>query len=283
MERLGIVVLNYQNYQDTIECVDSLLKQDYEDLMIIIVDNASRNESIHVLGEKYRSEVKVKFIKSKENLGFAKGNNLGIKFAREKEKCEAIFVLNSDTVLLDKQVCSMMMKEINDENIGIVNPVCVGLDGNVQIPYGRFTSNLKFETFRVFFNIFSGTIQNIFGFKFSFTKNKKSYSIENLVNTGFVIQGSAYILTSDFFKYYSQLYPRTFLYGEELNLAWYLKKAGLKTVTVENARILHKEGGSTGPLGRKRALIKFKRQILSFLKSVPVFVFEYKYLSQKYN
>ena len=107
----------------------------------------------------------------------------------------------------------------------------------------------SFETLRVFFNIFSGTFQNIFKIRFGLTKHIKAYEGEQLTNNGYVIQGSAYILTADFFRYYKQIYPKTFLYGEELNLAWYLKKIGLKTTIALNTKILHKEGGSTEYIG----------------------------------
>ena len=282
MKKLGVVKLNYMNYQDTIECTESFLKQEYPELEIVIVDNHSDNNSWLVLKETFSNNSKVRLLKAKSNLGFARGNNLGIRYARRKLGCDAVFVINSDTRLLSKDVCMQMMEQC-EENVGVINPVCIGLDGEWQRPYGRFTENLIIETLRVLFNIFSGTFQNIFKIRYGVTDSMGTYDINALVDNGYVIQGSAYILTPEFFKHYNQLYPKTFLYGEELNLAWYLKKAGLRTAVVDSARILHKEAGSTEFTGIERSMRKFKFQMSSFLKSLPVFVLNYNEIVRKYN
>ena len=66
-------------------------------------------------------------------------------------------------------------------------------------------------------------------------------------------------------------------------MAWYLKKAGLRTAVVDSARILHKEAGSTEFTGIERSMSKFKFQMSSFLKSLPVFVLNYNEIVRKYN
>lgn len=282
MRKLGVVVLNYINYRDTIDCVQSLLNQKEIKMELVIVDNASPNKSFEVLTERYKNNNRISILKSENNLGFAKGNNLGIRYAIEKLGCSDIFILNSDTILLEDSICVEMMKEYR-KGVGLINPICVDTNQNIQKPYGRFTENLYFETLRVFFNIFSGTFQNIFNIRFGLTKHIKAYEGEQLTNTGYVIQGSAYILTEDFFRYYKNIFPNTFLYGEELNLAWYLKKAGLKTAIAGNTRILHKEGGSTEHVGMKKIMKKFRYQLDSFFKSIPVYLYSYSTISKKYG
>ena len=282
MIKLGAVVLNYINYYDTIDCVESLLNQKAIEMELVIVDNASPNNAFEILTEKYKNNSRISILKAPTNLGFAKGNNLGIRYAIEKLGCSDIFILNSDTILLEDNVCVEMMNEYR-KGVGLINPICVDVNQKIQKPYGRFTENLFFETLRVFFNIFSGTFQNIFKIRFGLTKHIKAYEGEQLTNNGYVIQGSAYILTADFFRYYKQIYPKTFLYGEELNLAWYLKKIGLKTTIALNTKILHKEGGSTEYIGIKKVMRKFRYQLDSFFKSIPVYCYSYSTISKKYG
>lgn len=282
MRKLGVVVLNYINYHDTIDCIDSLLKQKAIDMELIIVDNASPNNAFEILTEKYRNTSRISILKATTNMGFAKGNNLGIQYAIEKLECSDVFILNSDTILLKDNVCAEMMKEYR-KGVGLINPICVDINQKIQNPYGRFTENLFFETLRVLFNIFSGAFQNLFKIHFGLTQHIKAYEGEQLTNNGYVIQGAAYILTSEFFRYYKKLYPNTFLYGEELNLAWYLKKAGLRTAIALDTKILHKEGGSTEYIGIKKVVRKFGYQLESFFKSIPVYCYSYSTISKKYG
>lgn len=282
MKKLGIVILNYINFQDTIDCVDSILNQDYINYNIIIVDNKSSNESIEEIRNRFEGNTKITLIVAEKNEGFAKGNNLGIRYAIEELNCTDIFLLNSDTVLLTKDVLSSMMNCCG-KGIGLVNPTCIGCNNKIQTPYGRFTQHLFLETLRALFNIFSGTIQNIFKINYGLSKRINGYNLEQLESQGYIVQGAAYILTAEFFKYYKQLFPKTFLYGEELNLAWYLDKVGLRTMVDQNAKILHKEGGSTGNIGTRKIMNKFCRQLASFFHSLPVFTLNYQRIVKRYN
>ena len=72
--RVAIVVLNYRNYRDTVECVRSLERMDYPDLEVVIVDNDSPNESERVLRETFPLHT---LIQSGANRGYAAGNNVG--------------------------------------------------------------------------------------------------------------------------------------------------------------------------------------------------------------
>jgi GT2 family glycosyltransferase len=87
--RVGVIVLNYNGKDDTLLCIASLKKQTYSDIEIILVDNGSKDTT------GFR-ELGVCFIENKDNLGFAEGNNVGIRVAMDK-KVDAYFLLNNDT------------------------------------------------------------------------------------------------------------------------------------------------------------------------------------------
>ena len=98
---LGIVILNYLNYKDTLECVKSLLGQSYKAFYIVIVDNHSANESYQVLRNKFSGVENISVVQTSANLGFAKGNNQGIKILKEMG-IRKVLVSNNDVIFFDK-------------------------------------------------------------------------------------------------------------------------------------------------------------------------------------
>ena len=132
LPKIGVVVLNYRTYNDTIECVESLKRQTYNNKEIIIVENGSGNSSEKVLKEKYNNDPQITLLLSKENLGFAKGNNIGIKYAKEKLNCDYVFVLNSDTIVPDGVFCEII--KVPCEKIGVISPKVADPEGNLLSP-----------------------------------------------------------------------------------------------------------------------------------------------------
>ena len=95
--RLSIITINYNGLKDTCELIDTLPLKD-KSIEVIVVDNASAQDEATIIEARYPQ---VKVIRSKENLGFAGGNNLGIKAAQGMY----LFFLNNDTILqtIDKR------------------------------------------------------------------------------------------------------------------------------------------------------------------------------------
>lgn len=234
--KIGVVILNYKNYNETIECVDSVLVQKNVDMEIIIVDNGSANGSEKILKERYQQEKNVYFINLKENIGFACGNNVGIKYARETLKCEYVMVLNSDTILTQEDILDQInLTEINENKVGVLNCRCVDLDGEELRP-NSYSDNLYIRYL----------VRIIRDGMLYFTKRHRVIQSKKIVELGkYSIQGCAYFLTPNFFEFYTQIYPGTFLYNEEDALALYLKKAGLTSKYLESAVIIHKMHKST--------------------------------------
>ena len=89
--QLSIITINYNGLKDTCELIDTLPLKD-KSIEVIVVDNASAQDEATIIEKRYPQ---VKIIRSKENLGFAGGNNLGIKAAQGKY----LLILNNDTLL----------------------------------------------------------------------------------------------------------------------------------------------------------------------------------------
>src|SRR3989338_8688947 len=92
--RIAIIVLHYRNLADTRQCLASLRNLDYPDFKIILVNNDSPEHG-KILRQDFASDLR--FIQNEKNLGFAEGNNVGIRDALRDEKVAAVVILNNDT------------------------------------------------------------------------------------------------------------------------------------------------------------------------------------------
>lgn len=121
--KISIIILNWNGWQDTLECLESLAKITYPNYKIIVVDNGSIDESLKKLkvkSEKLKAEGKdLKIIENKENLGFAGGNNVGIKQAI-KNGADYVLLLNNDTIVDPFFLDKLVKAGEKDRNIGIV-------------------------------------------------------------------------------------------------------------------------------------------------------------------
>ena len=119
MIKTFIVIVNYNGWRDTIECLKSIKKCEVGDIKceIIIVDNGSIDKSV----ERLKQEKGIILLESKENTGFTGGNNLGIKYSL-KNGADFILLLNNDTIV-DKDFLSNLLKaaDIYDK-VGIFSP-----------------------------------------------------------------------------------------------------------------------------------------------------------------
>jgi hypothetical protein len=135
-----IIVLNHNKKEDLLECLVSISKLDYKNLKIIVVDNASKDDSVKLV-KNFCPDVHL--IDCKINLGVAGGRNAGIKYANEKFNYKFILFLDND-VVVEKKALSEMIKSFDlDENIGIVSPKCYMMNSPKIIGYaGGMSVNL---------------------------------------------------------------------------------------------------------------------------------------------
>ena len=91
MGTICFVILNYKTWREAAACAESILKtQQGQDIRIVLVDNGSGNGSEESLREEFAGEKRVHVIASEKNLGFARGNNLGIRYAKDFESTFSI-------------------------------------------------------------------------------------------------------------------------------------------------------------------------------------------------
>lgn len=129
--KLSVITINYNGLNDTCELIETLPLDDAS-IEVIIVDNASTNDEATIIEQRYPS---VTVIRSKENLGFAGGNNIGIKAAHGRY----LFFINNDTVFKDFNAQALMRRLDASPNIGIACPKIRFAWGNHPIQFAGYT------------------------------------------------------------------------------------------------------------------------------------------------
>ena len=100
---IAFVVLHYNAYNETINCVNSILNHVRADhLKIIVVDNCSPNGSGEIVNNSFANDDRIYYIGLDKNIGFAGGNNVGIDYARDKFRFEFVCCINNDTIVEQK-------------------------------------------------------------------------------------------------------------------------------------------------------------------------------------
>lgn len=262
MKKVGVIVLNFENYEETIQCVESIIIQKDVDLDIVIVDNGSKNDSYKNLVLKYSENESVTILKNNANMGYAKGNNVGINFLRSRG-CQFIVVCNSDVVFSSNSILKKMI-DSNENTIGVMIPIIKNLDGSIEMR-AQYRKNL----FKL------RVMKELLKMQCIFKKEKKNINITKIENLGvgvqdshYAITGSVFALTPSYFKYYNGLFPRTFLYVEELATLLLVHKAGLKTAIIDTDDVIHKGAASTsnelksGTRMKKKMIAKSARKVM---------------------
>jgi len=111
---VAIIILNWNNWQDTVECLESLSQIDYPNYQIIVVDNGSNNDSVPQIRERFPV---IQLLESGKNLGFSGGVNFGIDHAKDSD---LILLLNNDTIVAKNFLTELVKTIITDDTIGLV-------------------------------------------------------------------------------------------------------------------------------------------------------------------
>ncbi|QRX81009.1 glycosyltransferase [Glaciimonas sp. PAMC28666] len=145
LPKISVVVLTYNNLDLTIACLVSLVeKSDYPNLEIIVVDNASIDETRAYLATFLKNYPSTKVILNDDNLGFAAGNNVGLAAATG----DYLVMLNNDTVVTQGWAMTLMRHLQADKSIGLIGPVTnnIGNEARIETSYKQI-SDMPVEAF----------------------------------------------------------------------------------------------------------------------------------------
>lgn len=250
--RIYIIVLNYNNPHDTIECLKSLNQLVYENYKILLVDNASTDNSNEVLNQYMKKEVasRIVYIRSSINNGYAAGNNIGIKYALEQGDLDYVWIINNDTLVEPETLTLMLKKMKSDSNIGICG------------------SKLVYSWDRTRIQGYGGTYNKWLA------RSRHITNLNELKAIDYPI-GASMLVSRQFLEKVGPMCEDYFLYFEEMDWVIRGKKYGFKISCATDAVVYHKEGGSISGDKRKEKVSKMgdffsiRNRILFTKKTYP--------------
>lgn len=248
----GIIVLNYLAYSETEECIRHLMSQNYRDynVKIVVVDNNSSNDSFNVLKKIYQTDKNIDVIKTRKNLGFAKGNNYGFRYLREKLDLDFVIVSNSDAYAKQKGLFEWIVSEYNKEKFGVLGPSIYSKRGNFfQSPAKNESHNIKDihkEIFALRRHLAKLYFKKIIKGKVKEKVPKWSNDLYKKRSTAYTLHGAFQVFSKDYIKQFEDLYDsRTFLYREEDIVRLRCEKKNLPMVYSPEYKIEHLQAIST--------------------------------------
>lgn len=252
MKKIVYLILHYITIDETMKCVDSIKKYNKKGSYdIVIVDNGSYNKSGEELLKHYKKEKDIHIIISKENLGFARGNNLGFKYIKDNFNPEFIVMLNNDVYLLSNEFSCQIIEEYNNSNFAVLGPKIFLKDNNICNFPDKIQSNIYFKKKRIeniilyYFNKLN--IRCLFSL---YLKLKNVFVKKERINCDIwkedvMLNGCCLIFSKEYINKFDGIDDRTFLYYEEQLLYLRLKKNNLKSIYNPKIEVFHNEGVST--------------------------------------
>jgi GT2 family glycosyltransferase len=241
MRKVSIVILNFNGWKDTIECIESIRKISIpKDIKIetVVIDNASINDSVDEIKKVINNEI---LIVNKANLGFAAGNNVGIRHALETG-ADYIMLLNNDT-LVHRDLIKELVLILEDEGIGGV------------VPKIYFAKGYEFQ--KRYKNSELGKVIWYAGGKMDWENLiGKNIGVDEVDHGQFnertdteLATGCCFLIRSDVLRKIGLFDEKYFLYYEDADLSERIKKAGYKIAYQPKAVLWHKNAGSSGGSG----------------------------------
>lgn len=242
---VSIVSVNYNQKEHTVEFLNSLYDSEYQNFEVIVVDNGSKDPL-----EKKSLEIKftnLKCIILEKNLGFAGGNNIGIK----KAKGQFLIFLNNDTII-PKSFISDIIHFLSDKpNVGIISPKVIYPNGLIQY---AGSNGINFLTMR--------------GSRIGLME-RDSGQYDSIYETS-LPHGAAMAVRKEAIDKVGLMPEAYFLYYEEHEWCTNFLKMGFKTVYLGTTQIIHKESVSIGSHSPMKVYYLSRNRLLFLLRNGSV-------------
>ena len=283
LPEVSIIILNWNGWKDTIDCLDSIFKIIYPSYDVIVVDNNSQDDSVEIIknhcngilkdnktvnvyskqDSNFKKMDKIDFnsknmfiIQNDKNYGFARGNNIGIEFALNCLDSDYILILNNDTIVDKKFLNELIDVSLDDAKIGILGPkICPYKNNEIKSNLAIIGSELVF---------WLGAL----------TKGvKDNGNIEDVD----LISGSCMLITKELLKEIGLLDTTYFFGWEDADFCTKAKRLGYRVVGVPQAKVLHKIGSSYGGYFADNPEI-----LVEGIRNQLIFMSRYASVSQKF-
>ncbi len=263
----AFVILHYMVDKDTIECVNSIFNninvKDNDEIYTIIVDNGSPNDSYEKLTKEFNNRKQIVLLHNSENIGYARGNNIGFRFAKKELNADYIVLLNNDTIIEQADWIYVASKLFEVYRYAVLGPDIITADGKHQNPLDsqKWTICLLYKK-RLKQRI--KYILTYLGIDKIFIRSEKEHINQKVVNSDMldvVLHGACFIFSKLYIEEFDGLCDKTFLYMEEEILKLYLEHKKLLSLYSPRLCIYHKEDMATKAINktaRKRKLEKYR-------------------------
>jgi len=241
-----VVILNFNGWQDTLTCVDAVLKQSYKNFHIYLIDNGSKDESLEKL-TKYENHGKITFFKNPVNDGFSGGVNIGIKHAMEHDY-EYVALLNNDATIT-KEWLEILLE--SSRRTGASATTGLLLDGDGK----------KIES--------TGDGYSAWGLPFP---RQRDEPVKDARDSEFVFGGTAgaTLYTTALFKDIGLFDETFFAYFEDTDISFRAQLAGHTAYYEKSAIAYHDHGTTSSKMPGFTVQQTFKNLPLFFWKDVPL-------------
>lgn len=296
MKNISIILINYNSWKDTIECINSIVQSKYNDFNVIIVDNCSSNDSAvqleeylsgkektinsvsYINKEKYliceykdgeffnfnekEFDKRIFLIKNNKNEGFSKGNNVGFRFSDKYLNNDYFWVLNNDVIIDENAMTELLNTSEKNNNLSFIGATILEYYNRDVIQctcggkYNIITTISKKEN-----------------------SGKKSSEILKLKENSNYISGCSIFGSKKIFKKVNFFSEDYFLYFEELDLMKKAKQKGIGKDWSQKAIIYHKEGNSIGSKNIKRK----KSELSEYYSNISCLTYNKKFYPRLYK
>jgi GT2 family glycosyltransferase len=240
MQQVSVVIVNWNTGKLLKECLEAISRTSDRSLIrhIVVVDNGSKDTSI----QQAQDILPCVFLLQKENLGFAKANNVGITYIQEHGGNEDhILLLNPDTQVHDGAIQKMLSVLAQNPHAGIVGPMLLETTGEIQPSVRSFPSLVVFILlFLKLHRLFSSTAawRQYIQSDFDYMKEKNVDQV----------MGAVFLIRNTLIKSLHGLDEQFWIWFEEVDFCKQVKDAGYEVTYTPDAQVMHVKGTSFNQL-----------------------------------
>jgi GT2 family glycosyltransferase len=246
---VSIILINFNGTKYIRNCVKSILRSEYSNFELIIVDNNSTDKSIDIVETEFNYDLRVKTIRSDKNLGFAAGNNLGAIYAKGR----LLVFINVDTIVDARWLTEVVRLMEYDNTIGVAQPKLLSL-----------ANNSIYDSAGDYIDFYGNN------FRLGGEWNEKDNGQYDTIHEIFSARGAALITTKEIVENIRLFDEDFFMTFEDIDFCWRVRLYGKRVVFVPKSIVYHEGRGITSkdPLVVNRVTMHgFKNILMCMIKN----------------
>lgn len=258
---LSVIIVNWNTKKLLEDCLSSVFKfTNGIKFEVVVVDNGSNDGSREAVKKNYPQ---VRLITNQENLGFTKANNQGIKIA----KGEYVILLNSDAYLIENSLKKLVDFAKEQNNLGAMGPLLLNVDRSTQQSVGFFPNLPQIFYWTTFIDDLPfGQLLNPYHIDHD-SFYRKNQDVD-------WVTGAALMVPKSVINKVGALDEKIFMYTEEVEWCWRIKKAGFKILFTPETKIVHIGRGSSGKISPRAFIGEYQGLKYFYTKHKSLFALQ---------